>query len=277
MKQPLKVGDRVRLIGFCNRGFYVDGKTGIIESINSEAKCGPIKFVPDGDSMLNFYILPSQCKRLKPKRKPREWWVNLYSDIGPIMHSDFITADQNASINRIDCVHVREVLGPEVKSNAFSRYNFYFNPFVKIPGKDFEICTAPVTQKEWQLVMRSNPSHFKGDEHPVENVSWDDVQSFIAKLNEQQSEYTYHLPTDEEWVYCCNAKGPAEIDNVEDYAWAHENSNGETHPVMTKKSNPWGLYDMLGNVWECIYDIHGPTRVLRGGSWDNGARSLRSA
>lgn len=123
--------------------------------------------------------------------------------------------------------------------------------FVKIPGKDYEMQDAPVTQKEWTKVMGNNPSYFKGKNNPVETVSWNDCQEFIKKLNESQKEYMYSLPTEEQWEYC--AKSCDEIDVLKQ-AWCWENSKSKTNPVKKKKPNKLGLYDMLGNCWEWMQD-----------------------
>jgi formylglycine-generating enzyme required for sulfatase activity len=156
-----------------------------------------------------------------------------------------------------------------------------------------------VTQEQWEVVMGNNPSRFKGRGNPVENVSWNDVQVFIQRLNEKEGTNKYRLPTEAEWEYAARA-GTAtrysfgdDADRLGRYAWYHSNSGNQTHPVGQKQPNPWGLYDMYGNVWEWVQDwydktyyTHSPadnptgpssgvTRVLRGGSW--GAGILRSA
>ena len=158
-----------------------------------------------------------------------------------------------------------------------------------------------VTQEQWRKVMLSNPSRFKGDDLPVEWVSWNDVQEFVRKLNEMEGTDKYRLPSEAEWEYTARAGtttrysfGDDESD-LSDYAWYSSNSNDKTHPVGQKQPNPWGLYDMHGNVWELVqdswhYDYNGaPTdgsawesgdgsaRVRRGGSWGNGAWSCLSA
>lgn len=154
--------------------------------------------------------------------------------------------------------------------------------FVKIPGKDFEMQTTPVTQSQWQKVMGNNPSFFKGDNNPVERVSFYDVEEFIKKLNESQNEYTYRLPTKDEWVYCAlGNEEPVKESELSDYAWYLENSDGRTHPVGLKKPNSFGLYDTLGNVWEwnsmAIEGTYDSYRGLRGGSWGSFARYCRVA
>ena len=149
-----------------------------------------------------------------------------------------------------------------------------------------------VTQAEWKAVMGTNPSEFKGDSLPVENVSWDNCQEFIRKLNELTGKQ-FRLPTEAEWEYAARGgnksggykyAGGNDVDNV---AWYVDNSGGKTHPVGMKRGNELGLYDMSGNVWEWCQDWYGSygsasqtnpqgrgsgdERVLRGGSWDDDA------
>ena len=149
----------------------------------------------------------------------------------------------------------------------------------------FYLQTTEVTQAQWQAVMGNNPSFFKGPDRPVENVSWDDVQEFLGKLNAREKDTRYRLPTEAEWEYACRAGGrePDVAPNLGEVAWTDANSEGGTHPVGQKKPNAWGLYDMRGNVWEYVQDWYGEysaersvdpqglllgvNRVLRGGSW----------
>src|SRR6266404_7386825 len=167
----------------------------------------------------------------------------------------------------------------------------------------FYIGKYEVTQAQWQAVMRNNPSSFKGEipgplfNLPVEQVSWDDAQSFINKLNEGNDGFRYSLPTEAEWEYACRAGTTGDYaGNLSEMAWFAENSENRTHNVGEKQPNGWGLFDMHGNVWEWCQDWYhdsyngAPTdgsawlggvqlyRVLRGGSWGNkDAASLRSA
>jgi len=151
--------------------------------------------------------------------------------------------------------------------------------FVKIPGKEFEMQTTPVTQSQWREVMGDNPSYFKGDNNPVERVSFYDVERFIKKLNESQKEYTYRLPTEDEWVYAALAnEEPVKESELENYAWYYKNSGDTTHPVGLKKPNSFGLYDTLGNVWEWNSSVAKESYFgLRGGSWGSHARGCRVA
>jgi formylglycine-generating enzyme required for sulfatase activity len=172
-------------------------------------------------------------------------------------------------------------------------------------GKAFYMGRYEVTQQQWRAIMSDNPSYFTGDDDlPVEQVSWDDVQEFIKKLNEKEGTDKYRLPSEAEWEYACRA-GTAtryslgdDESKLGDYAWYADNSDWKTHPVGQKKPNPWGLYDMHGNVWEWVQDCWhsdyngaptdgsawvvackyaGADRVFLGGSWLYYARFCRSA
>jgi formylglycine-generating enzyme required for sulfatase activity len=179
-------------------------------------------------------------------------------------------------------------------------------------SKGFELQATEVTQGQWVAVMGSNPSYFTSPAHcpgehvesgglrmcpnnPVEQVSWDDAQEFIQKLNSRGDGYRYRLPTEAEWEYAARAgtTGPY-AGKLDALAWYGQYPGGRTHPVAKKQSNAWGLYDMHGNVWEWTADWYGsyrsgavsdPTgpstgsnRVRRGGSWHlGGAQGCRSA
>ena len=157
-----------------------------------------------------------------------------------------------------------------------------------------------VTQAQWQEVMGTNPSHFKGDPNrPVERVSWKMAQEFIRKLNEREGHTLYRLPTEAEWEYAARAgsKGKYTFGDedtlLEQYAWYNKNDKGTTHPVGQLKPNTWGLYDMHGNVWEWVQDWRGPyaaetavdpagpptgnARGYRGGGWGYGPERCKAA
>jgi formylglycine-generating enzyme required for sulfatase activity len=163
----------------------------------------------------------------------------------------------------------------------------------------FYMSQYEVTQKQWRDIMGTNPSYFKDcDNCPVEQVSWDDIQEFLKKLNTQTGK-NYRLPTEAEWEYAArggqkfNYAGSNNIDNV---AWYWDNAGEKTHPVGQKSPNGYGLYDMSGNVWEWCQDVwhdnyngaptngsawtsggNSASRVLRGGSWSSSAGNCRSA
>jgi formylglycine-generating enzyme required for sulfatase activity len=156
-----------------------------------------------------------------------------------------------------------------------------------------------VTQAQWQSVMGNNPSYFKdcGGNCPVEQVSWDDAQNFINKLNDGNDGFRYRLPTEAEWEYACRAGTTGDYAGTfSEMAWSLENSGVKTHAVGGKQPNAWGLADMHGNVWEWCQDWYHETyygaptdgsawlsggeqkyRVLRGGSWYSYASYSRSA
>ena len=159
--------------------------------------------------------------------------------------------------------------------------------------KPFYLGIYPVTQQEWQAVMGENPSYFNGDKLPVEQVSWDDVQNFIKKINKKEGTTTYRLPSEAEWEYAARVGTTTRYSfgddksELDEYGWYDENSNNKTHPLGQKKSNSWGLYDMHGNVWEWVQDEYhdgydsapedgsawedgsGAVRLNRGGSWSS--------
>jgi len=153
-----------------------------------------------------------------------------------------------------------------------------------------------ITQKQWKAMMGTNPSRFKGDDLPVERVSWNDAQEFCKKL-QQLTKKAYRLPSEAEWEYACRAGTTGDYaGELEEMAWYHDNSEGKTHPVGQKQPNAFGLYDMHGNVWEWCEDVwHGNYKgapydgsswlsegdsslhVLRGGSWFVNIYNCRSA
>ena len=163
---------------------------------------------------------------------------------------------------------------------------------------DYYIGKYEVTQALWQAVMGNNPSKLKGKNLPVENVSWDDCQEFISKLNRITGKM-FRLPTEAEWEYAarggkkCRGYQYSGSNNLSDVAWYYDNSGYKTHAVGTKQPNELGIYDMSGNVWEWCQDWDGayssssqvnPTgansgscRVFRGGCWFSDARFCRSS
>ncbi len=146
-------------------------------------------------------------------------------------------------------------------------------------SKGFWLGRTEVTQAAYQRVKGANPSYFKGDRLPVEQVNWDEASSYCSAVG-------MRLPTEAEWEYAARAGSTASrYGDVDAIAWHDSNSGGKTHEVAQKQANPWGLYDMLGNVWEWTADWYdanyyqhsesrdstgpssGATRSLRGGSW----------
>jgi len=117
--------------------------------------------------------------------------------------------------------------------------------------KWFQIGKYPVTQRQWQAVMGNNPSHFFscGLDCPVEQVSWNDSQEFIKKLNTQVSGAGFRLPSDAEWEFAARAGTSGDFyGDLDEIAWYVGNGGGTTHPVGKKMPNAFGLYDMIGQV-----------------------------
>jgi len=167
-------------------------------------------------------------------------------------------------------------------------------------SKPFYMSVTEVTQAQWQAVMTENQSSFKGDDRPVETISWEQADEFCKELTRREGK-KYRLPTEAEWEYACRAGSTTTFSfgdsdaNLPEYAWFASNSALTTHPVGTKKPNKFGLHDMHGNVWEWCGDWYdadyyaaspdtdpqgpatGEFRVLRGGSRTHYAPYCRSA
>ncbi|MHC4518329.1 MAG: SUMF1/EgtB/PvdO family nonheme iron enzyme [Planctomycetota bacterium] len=174
-------------------------------------------------------------------------------------------------------------------------------PIHSVELEAFAIGAMPVTQAQYEAIMKTNPSRFKGPDRPVEQVSWHDAMEFCHKLSEKTGR-PYTLPTEAQWEYACRAGSTGRYCFGDDknqlaaYAWFASNSGRRTHPVGRKKPNDWGLYDMHGNVYEwCLDHWHrdykhapgdgtacqepdsdkGSFRVFRGGAWTSRAANCR--
>ncbi|HAV33380.1 MAG TPA: Sulphatase-modifying factor protein [Planctomycetaceae bacterium] len=171
-----------------------------------------------------------------------------------------------------------------------------------IVAAGFWLFDTPCTQGLWNAVMGNNPSQFKGDRRPVEQVSWHEAADFVSKLSAVAG-LQLQLPTETQWEYACRAGSdaatyagdfdpgdPATQQELQRIAWYGQNAGGKTHDVGELRPNPWGLYDMLGNVlewcrdtWSVRYDkareedSSSAIRVFRGGCWGSSARYVRAA
>ncbi len=170
-------------------------------------------------------------------------------------------------------------------------------------SKGFWMGKYEITQEQWLAIMDDNPSHFKGAKHPVDSVIYDDCLNFMKRLNEKVPGGGFRLPTEAEYEYACRAGTNTryscgdDASRLKDYAWYRDNMMNESAEVGTKRPNPWGFYDLHGNMWEwCqdwfaddyyqkspLVDPQGPStgganpmRVLRGGSWFSIHQDCRS-
>ena len=183
------------------------------------------------------------------------------------------------------------------EKNFDSLANKNEKPVHQVKLSDYYIGETVVTQALWEAVMGSNHANVKGDNLPMVQITYDDCEGFIKKLN-QLTGAKFRLPTEAEWEYAARGGGMSRGfmfsggNNLDDVAWYYYNSDTIPHPVKTKRGNELGLYDMTGNVWEICYDWYGPygsamqenptgpahgdSVVIRGGSWySKSAKSLR--
>ncbi len=166
-------------------------------------------------------------------------------------------------------------------------------------SRPFYLSTHEVTQRQWLAVMETNPSFFKGDNMPVEQLPWYDITLFIHRLNQREKTASYRLPTEAEWEYAARAGTQTaysfgdDVSQLPTYAWFKANTTKKPRAVGQRAPNPWGLYDMHGNVWEWVQDGYGPYlpqavtdpvgsedvshRIIRGGSWIDTAEKCRSS
>ena len=248
---------------------------------------------------------PAAKPKARPKAKPRPAprrnstsHSNNTSHSGSTNSTTGLSAELNKLFNNMMYVSGGAfTMGAtsEQDSDAFNDEK----PTHSVTLSSYYICKYEVTQALWRAVMGSNPSKFKGDNLPVEQVSWDDCQTFINRLNSYTGR-NFRLPTEAEWEFAARGGNYSRhykysgSNYIGDVAWYGDFSDDKrTHPVGTKQPNELGLYDMSGNVYEWCSDWYGsyssysqsnPTgpnsgsfRVIRGGSWIIIARGCRSS
>ena len=245
---------------------------------------------------------PAAKPKAKPKAKPAPRRNNT-SHSGSTSHSSSTssTVSLSAELNKLINNMVYVSGGTFTMGGTSEQGNDAYDdekPTHSVTLSSYYICKYEVTQALWRAVMGSNPSYFKGDNLPVECVSWNDCQTFINRLNSYTGR-NFRLPTEAEWEFAARGGNYSRhykysgSNYIGDVAWYDGNSGSRTHPVGTKQANELGLYDMSGNVYEWCSDWYGsyssysqsnPTgatsgsyRVERGGCWGNGARFCRSS
>ena len=273
-----------------------------IDVSNSDPSC--VRDCSDNHSLcvtqvgIYKYFVP---EALKGCREAYEVCVNTCPEKQSEIKPPFVTAAEKELIKKLagDFVFVQggcfEMGCGGWSSNCISGEE----PVHEVCVDGFYIGKYEVTQSQWQNVMGSNPSNFqKGDNYPVEQVSWEDTQEFIRRLNNKTGK-NFRLPSEAEWEYACRSGGKKEKycggNKIDAVAWYGGNSVNNTHPVGTRSPNGLGLYDMSGNVWEWVSDWYdkgyygrsprsnpqgpslGSERVVRGGSWNCNPRYIRAS
>ena len=286
------------------------------QALRESVKAGEIQypFSPSIEADLQEYrqylklkesdIIAIEAKILLPlKIEYEESLKKVNTIVGePELKSNLITEDLG---NNVKLEMVTIPAGSFTMGSDESDYD-YEKPQHQVKLQEFYLGKYPVTQEQYQAIMGNNPSKFKDNpKNPVENVSWNDAQSFCQKLN-QKTGKKYRLPTEAEWEYACRAGTQTRYyfgddeKQLGEYAWFDKNSDSKTHPVGQKKPNNWGLHDMSGNVWEWCEDpwhdsyankpediknsgssiwsdSNESRHILRGGSWNLNSRFCRSA
>ena len=227
----------------------------------------------------------------KPKAKPKAKPVPRRNSTHHSSNTTSLSAELNKLINNMVYVSGGTfIMGGDESSDQ--------TPTHSVTLSSYYICKYEVTQALWRAVMGSNPSFSKGDNLPVEQVSWNDCQTFINRLNKYTGR-KFRLPTEAEWEFAARGGNYSRhykysgSNNLDDVAWYANNSGNHSHPIGAKQANELGLYDMSGNVWEWCSDWDGsyssnsqsnPTgpnsgsyRVKRGSSWSYSSRNCRSS
>ena len=244
----------------------------------------------------------SKAEATAPKSKCKTCGRNLdkclYKGHHPASHASYVNGV--LTVNGITYRMVYVPGGTFAMGATAEQENYAINdekPLHSVTLSSYMIGQTEVTQELWLAVMGSNPSFFIGNDCPVENVTWNECQTFIKKLNSLTGQH-FRLPTEAEWEYAARG-GRKSIgytyagdDDINTIAWYTDNSGGRTHPVALKQPNELGLYDMSGNVWEWCQDWYGSYssysqtnpggdstgnfRVYRGGGWRRAASFCRS-
>jgi len=238
----------------------------------------------------NMYLTGSGVR--KDEAKAEKWFQkvakerwdadSVVSELSPREQKEYVSQDGlkwmvPGNINILASEKLKTIEEEKAKlKTIIKEENAKGTAMVRIPGKNYELGKTEVTQGQWEAIMGSNPSRSTncGDNCPVESVSWDDIQTYLQKLNARTGRQ-YRLPTEAEWEYACYGGSKTEYCggvNIDSVAWYNfnEKRNNATDPVGRMQANGYGLYDMSGNVWEWMencYDSSCVGRAVRGGSW----------
>lgn len=222
----------------------------------------------DDAPLKNVFLMLYGAKSYTDSRNPDQWyhllndirvWLNKTENEG--QRSVLSFSVDNTSFKMLFVEGGTFTMGATEEQGG-EKCDFNVKPAHKVKLGDFYMSESQVTQELWNTLMDSNPSQIKGDNLPVEMVTYNDVQEFIARLNKATG-CVFRLPTEAEWEYAarggCKSKGYkfSGGNNLDAVAWFVENSESKTHNVKTKKPNELGLYDMSGNVWEWCSDWYG--------------------
>jgi len=210
-----------------------------------------------------------------------------------ISENVFTQINDSSAINTLAIRFIKVLPGTFImgRSVAIAPMNWDLPRHQVTLSKAFYLSECEITQDQWSKLMPINPSAVIGNDLPVYNLSWAEILEFINKLNDREKTSSYRLPTEAEWEYACRAGTDTAYfwgnDSTQKklYAWFYDNAQFQPHPVATLEPNPWGFFDMLGNVDECCSDFfdkeyykispemnpsgpkgHSPNKVTRGGN-----------
>ena len=242
-----------------------DSDVAVEEKEQSEIASNPDK-LPEYVNWRGVFVTPEKAKELEEEFQENQ------KNISEAL-ADFNGAIKSVNEEVQEIMNFTERATEEVQSSNFLS-------LVQLPNGLY-IGKYEVTQKQWEAIMGTDPSEFKGENRPVDSVSWNDVQDFLKRINTHPDVKKYglevRLPTHEEWMYACLAGSTGDYGLLsnglqgafDDVAWHRYNSDRETHIVGTKLPNAWGLYDMHGNLWEYTSTLSGDEVVAAGGCWGN--------
>ena len=296
--------------GVANTSLPIGQHSYIIACDGYESEEGMVKLKPTAPSNLQITLSkevasasqssPTALPQQSQPQQPIEQKPSVASVASPTTMSSSSNMVGSSESGSVIIIPVKNGINIEMVKVEAGSFNMGATPEMENPNEDekpvhrvtltnnYYIGKYEVTQALWKIVMGSNPSNSKGDNLPVEKVSWNDCQKFISKLNKLTGK-SFRLPTEAEWEYAARGGNKSRgyqysgSNTIGDVAWYDGNSGSKTHAVGTKQPNELGAFDMTGNVWEWCQDwfnryssspqtnpigaVSGSCRVYRGGSW----------